>query len=240
MHSVSYITLPISLNDQPESYVVELILNQAIAKSKPQYIEHTSGGGKWTIAVLFISALLSISEFTRWWRGHEDHTFLVEKGVGHDLQVNMDIVVAMRCEDIHINVHDASGDRILAAQVLKSENTNWLQWVDSRLQHQLGKDKDGGVVTGEGWQVHDHDEGFGEEHVHDIIATARRSKKWAKTPKIKGVPKEGNSCRVFGSLILNKVQGDFHITARGHGYREWSDMGKHLDHTGMLSLDAKR
>ncbi|TXC85859.1 hypothetical protein FS847_35425, partial [Streptomyces sp. ISID311] len=36
-----------------------------------------------------------------------------------------------------------------------------------------------------------------------------------------------DSCRVYGSLELNKVQGDFHITARGHGYME---MGAHLEH----------
>ncbi len=38
------------------------------------------------------------------------------------------------------------------------------------------------------------------------------------TPKLKGLDED--SCRIFGSLDLNKVQGDFHITARGHGYME--------------------
>lgn len=139
------------------------------------------------------------------------------------------MVVAMRCPDIHINVHDASGDRIHAAQVLKSENTNWLQWTDKSGQHQFGKDTNGGVLTGAGYA--DHDEGFGEEHVHDIIYSAKRSSKWAKTPKIRGQPKDGNSCRIYGSLVLNKVQGDFHITARGHGYSDW--FGQHLDHTNF-------
>jgi hypothetical protein len=32
----------------------------------------------------------------------------------------------------------------------------------------------------------------------------------------------------------NKVQGDFHITARGHGYME---MGQHLDHSGKHGFD---
>jgi len=187
--------------------------------------------------MLVISALLTLGELARWWRGHEDHTFLVEKGVGHDLQINLDMVVAMRCPDIHVNVQDASGDRILAATVLKTELTNWLQWVDAKQQHQLGRDADGRVMSGEGWQNHDNDEGFGEEHVHDIVASARRTAKWARTPKIRGEPRDGDSCRIFGSLLLNKVQGDFHITARGHGYFELGMPG-HLDHSSMYTLSG--
>jgi hypothetical protein len=41
-----------------------------------------------------------------------------------------------------------------------------------------------------------------------------------------------NACRIYGSLEGNKVQGDFHITARGHGYRE---VGAHLDHSCMYT-----
>ncbi len=154
----------------------------------------------------------------------------MEKGVGHDLQINLDVVIPMQCGDLHINVQDAAGDRILAADKLKKDATNWRQWVDNRGMHRLGRDKEGRVVTGEGYL--EHEEGFGEEHVHDIIAVAGSgTKKFSKTPKIKGrVP---DSCRIFGSLDVNKVQGDFHITARGHGYQEF---GAHLDHNGMSPL----
>jgi len=37
----------------------------------------------------------------------------------------------------------------------------------------------------------------------------------------------GSSCRIYGSMGVNRVQGDFHITAKGHGY--WED-GAHVDH----------
>jgi len=176
--------------------------------------------------MLIISSFLIFSELSRWWRGYETHTFAVEKGIGHDLQINLDIVVPMQCPDIHINVQDAAGDRILAGEMLKKEPTNWRQWVDASGMHRLGKDSDGKIDTGEGF----HDEGFGEEHVHDIIASTRKQK-FAKTPRLKWGPPGGDSCRIFGSLEVNKVQGDFHLTARGHGYQEF---GAHLDHTGMF------
>jgi hypothetical protein len=204
-----------------------------LAKAKPQYTTHTSSGGKWTVAMALISFLLFFTELSRWWRGTEQHTFAVEKGVSHILPINLDIVIRMRCRDIHINVQDAAGDRILAGEKLTRDPTSWAQWVDGKGVHKLGRDEHGHVVTGEGYMagggvVTEHDEGFGEEHVHDIVALGRKRAKWSKTPKLWGRP--ADSCRVFGTLELNKVQGDFHITARGHGYME---MGEHLDHKGM-------
>lgn len=201
----------------------------APAKAKPQYVTRTAGGGKWTVAMAAISFFLFWTEVGRWWRGSETHTFAVEKGIGHGMQINLDIVVRMHCNDLHINVQDAAGDRILAASMLKRDKTNWSQWVDSKGIHRLGRDSKGKIVTGEGWQ---EEEGFGEEHVHDIIAIGKKRAKWAKTPRLWG---EDDSCRIYGNLDVNRVQGDFHITARGHGYMEF---GEHLDHDGRLhSID---
>lgn len=209
----------------------QTLLRRSLAKSKPQYVQRTAGGGKWTVAMIFISVVLAWTELSRWWRGSETHTFAVEKGVSHVLNINLDIVIRMRCPDLHINVQDAAGDRILAASLLKRDPTNWSQWVDNRGIHKLGRDASGAVNTGEGYTSGVHEEGFGEEHVHDIVSLGRRKARWGKTPRLWGT--EGDSCRVYGSLELNKVQGDFHITARGHGYMEF---GEHLDHNCKLSL----
>jgi hypothetical protein len=81
--------------------------------------------------------------------------------------------------------------------------------------------------------------GFGEyreEDVHNYLGAARATKKWAKTPRL---PKHAftDSCRIYGSMEGNKVQGDFHITARGHGYME---MGQHLDHSGKHGIGGSR
>ncbi|OTA70208.1 DUF1692-domain-containing protein [Hypoxylon sp. EC38] len=210
-------------DDEPEpgSFVRAF---DAFPKSKPQYVTRTSGGGKWTVVMTVVSCILLWSELARWWRGEETHTFAVEKGVSHSMQINLDIVVKMKCKDLHVNVQDAAGDRILAASRLQEDATNWGQWVDAKGVHRLGRDSQGRVVTGSGW----HDEGFGEEHVHDIVAMGRKKARWAKTPRLWGA--EADSCRIYGSLDLNKVQGDFHITARGHGYAE---AGQHLDHNAF-------
>ncbi|KAI1810283.1 DUF1692-domain-containing protein [Poronia punctata] len=211
-------------HDEPEpgSFVRAF---DAFPKAKPQYVTRTSGGGKWTIVMIILSAVLFWSELARWWQGEEDHTFSVEKGVGHNMQINMDIVVRMPCKDLHVNVQDASGDRILAGTKLKEDPTLWSQWVDNKGVHKLGRDSEGRVDTKHGW--HEHDEGFGEAHVHDIVAMGRRKARWAKTPGLSRGARP-NSCRIYGSLDVNRVQGDFHITARGHGYAEPGS--QHLDH----------
>ncbi|KAK4138858.1 DUF1692-domain-containing protein [Trichocladium antarcticum] len=204
----------------------------AFPKAKPQYVTRTAGGGKWTLAVTVIAAVLLWTELARWWRGAEQHTFAVEKGVAHTLDVNIDIVLHMRCADLHVNVQDAAGDRILAADRLTHDPTRWAHWVDGKGVRRLGRDAEGRVVTGEGFTTTggapQHDEGFGEEHVHDIVALGKKKARWGKTPRLWMA--EPDSCRIYGSLELNKVQGDFHITARGHGY---TGSGGHLDHTAF-------
>jgi len=120
----------------------------------------------------------------------------------------------MRCPDLHFNVQDASGDRILAGDLLRRDATDWEQWVDAKGVHRLHS---GGAAAGEAEE---------EQHVDDVLALGKRGRKFAKTPRVRG---EGRACRVYGSLEGNKVQGDFHITARGHGYMEF---GEHLDHSG--------
>lgn len=127
----------------------------------------------------------------------------------------------MRCADLHVNMQDAAGDRTLAGDLLRKDPTSWQQWGkgSNRGAHELGKGQDEGVP---GWEdLWD---------VHDQLGAARKKKKFPKTPRVRGPV---DACRIYGSLEGNKVQGDFHITARGHGYMEF---GEHLDHSGECLL----
>ncbi|KAI6856635.1 DUF1692-domain-containing protein [Hortaea werneckii] len=204
----------------------------AFPKTKPSYTQQTSSGGKWTIFLVVASIWLATTELGRWWKGDTTHEFSVEQGVGHDLQINLDVVVAMKCEDLHVNVQDASGDRILAGHALKKDQTTWAQWQGDRRRHTLKASKKERLSPDSPPDLSGYP-GFGgeykEEDVHDYLGAAKKSKKFAKTPRI---PKreQADSCRIFGSMHGNKVQGDFHITARGHGYMEF---GQHLDHNAF-------
>ncbi|KAF2774343.1 DUF1692-domain-containing protein [Teratosphaeria nubilosa] len=190
-------------------------------KTKPSYTERTQTGGVLTILLMAASLWLASTEVVRWWAGTTTHEYAVEQGIGHDLQINLDVIVRMRCEDLHVNVQDASGDRILASEALRKDNTVWNLWTGPKVAQQLMKlQRDDMKKHGE----------YEEEDVHDYLGAARRrGKKFGKTPRVpKG--RVADSCRVYGSLHGNKVQGDFHITARGHGYMEF---GQHLDHSNF-------
>ena len=188
------------------------------AKTKPSYTRRTSVGGYTTLVLLAFSAFLSLSELLRWYHGHETHLFSVEKGISHQLQINLDIVVPMLCNDLHVNVQDASGDRVLAGDMLSKDPTAWRQWSHISGTHRLADQQ---------WVIEEER----DTHAGHVLGEVGglRQRKWKKTPK-RARGEKMESCRIYGSLDVNKVQADFHITARGHGYIE---LGEHLDHNSM-------
>lgn len=199
-----------------------------IAKTKPSYTTPTQRGGQWTILILVICTIFGFTELKTWWRGTEQHHFSVEKGISHQLKLNLDIVVNMPCDTLRVNIQDASGDRILAGDLLTREETSWALWMQKR-----NYETHDGIHE---YQTLSHEDGNRlskqeeDAHVHHVLGEVRRNpwRKFPKGPRMRW-GEEPDSCRIYGSLEGNKVQGDFQITARGHGYRE---MGSHLDHSG--------
>jgi hypothetical protein len=191
-----------------------------IAKTKKTYLVQGRNSSAWTVTLILTCIWLAWTETSRWFTGTTTQTFSVEKGVSHDMQINLDVIIAMRCADLHVNMQDAAGDRTLAGDLLRKDATSWAQWTGKNAErgtHELGQ----GIS--EEWKD--------EQDVHEHLGK-KQKKKFTKTPRIRG---ETDSCRIFGSLDGNKVQGDFHITARGHGYMEF---GEHLDHNCKSPLCA--
>ena len=222
-----------------ESKTAGLRSFDAFPKTKPTYTSATSRGGQWTLAVFILCTLLTFTELKTWWYGTETHHFSVEQGVGRELQLNLDIVVAMKCEDIHVNVQDASMDRIMAGDLLSKENTNYVAWASrassskGHYKHNTqGENFDSFADTQTNADLRRLKALEEDSHVGHVLGHMREStsqKKFQKSPKLKS-GEQVDACRIFGSLEGNKVQGDFHITARGHGYLEPGGH-KHLDHS---------
>ncbi|KAL5333358.1 endoplasmic reticulum vesicle transporter-domain-containing protein [Aspergillus crustosus] len=199
----------------------------AFPKTKPSYTTPSRRGGQWTVIILLICTVFSLTEFRTWLKGTEAHHFTVEKGVSHDLQLNLDAVIHMPCDTLHINIQDAAGDRVLASEMLKKEPTSWNLWMDKRNYESYGGGKEYQTLSREDERrIAAQEE---DAHARHVLSELRRNptKKFAKGPKLRRGEKV-DSCRVYGSLEGNKVQGDFHITARGHGYQ---DGMQHLDHS---------
>jgi hypothetical protein len=135
----------------------------------------------------------------------------------------------MPCDTLHVNIQDASGDRILAGELLKKDPTSWKLWMDKRNYETHGGNHEYGTLGKEdAGRLEAQEE---DVHVRHVLGEVRRNprRKFPKGPKLRRGDSV-DSCRIYGSLEGNKVQGDFHITARGHGYM---DRGGHLDHGSM-------
>jgi hypothetical protein len=73
----------------------------AFPKVHQSYIHsRSSKGGIVSIAMFVIVTILFWTEVVTWWRGTEVMKVSVERGVGHGMQLNIDITVAMACEGI--------------------------------------------------------------------------------------------------------------------------------------------
>lgn len=225
--------LDLSLDMNPFSAERKTASNSVLAKTKPSYAERTTRGGQFTLALVILSILLSLSELQNWWVGAESHHFSVERGVSHELQINLDIVVAMRCEDLHVNVQDAAGDRIMAGELLRKDHTVWALWAGEEGKR---KRRTRGTLNQPDLERQEREEE--DQHVGHVIGHMKEGgKKFAKSPRLRR-GETSDSCRIYGSLEGNKVQGDFHITARGHGYVEWGM--EHLDHQGRFADSLKK
>ena len=123
-----------------------------------------------------------------------------------------------------MNVQDAMQDRILAGELLAREDVLF----DDGGAHQLYQQQPGGGSAVER-----------EQHVYEVLRKGgkkggfKSGRKGGLFAALSGgaggvgSAGSGSSCRIYGSMGVNRVQGDFHITAKGHGY--WED-GAHVDH----------
>ncbi|EEP75394.1 conserved hypothetical protein [Uncinocarpus reesii 1704] len=205
----------------------------AFPKTKPTYTTASRRGGQWTVFIFLFCGSLVFSELVSWYRGTENHHFSVEKGVSQEIQINLDMVVHMPCEALRMNMQDAVGDFILAAELLHKDDTSWDAW-----NRELNYASKGGSPQYQTLNAEDDTrlaEQEEDQHVGHVLGEVRRSwkRKFPKGPKLKSKDAM-DSCRIYGSLEGNKVQGNFHITARGLGY--WDPSGFHLEGLNFTHL----
>lgn len=155
--------------------------------------ERTTRGAVFSVILTLSLVYLFITEFTWYLGGYESHHFEVAKEIHDHLAINVDITIAMPCEDVAVNVQDVTGDRILAGDALKKQKVHW----DESGSHHLDA-------------AHQQADAY---NLQKVIKSAR--KKSFKKGKER---KNGRACRVYGTLEVHHVQGDFHITAEGVGY----------------------
>lgn len=188
----------------------------AFPKVPDTYQETSTSGGTVSILVFLFLTILVISEFSYYSATVKEYTFGVDTDADHKLKINIDITVAMECDDLGADVLDLSGSSIDTQTQLKMEPTyfklskNQKQWLAAL--HLARGNREGYRTIND---VHDMNVMFGKS-----MPTYMPEK---DNKEFEG--DDFNSCRVHGSIEVNKVAGNFHFTAgksiphpRGHAH----------------------
>ncbi|KAG9297372.1 hypothetical protein G9A89_009456 [Geosiphon pyriformis] len=154
----------------------------------------THGGLVTTLVSIFLWLLIS-SEFRDYLRVSQAYEFLVDQNINHGLQINVDVTVNTPCLVLTVDLLDIAGERVHVASELELVPAKF----EVRTAHRVGEMVDGPLdvhqmVKDAAWKQNGL---FPDEAVHE---------------------NELSACRIFGTFEVNKVTGNLHITAVGHGY----------------------
>ncbi|KAK9710929.1 hypothetical protein K7432_008141 [Basidiobolus ranarum] len=174
----------------------------AFPKVDEGYQRRSKSGGFLSFVITLVLLYLLQSEIREYWAVKQDFEFLVDQGIQHTMQVNLDIYVPMECENLTVDVLDAAG---ATSHVKRMLNVSPAYLAFSSLGKRTSYEESD------------------EIDVHQIIRESHQEKRQG----IKN-EQEYNACRVTGSMEVNKVAGNLHITALGHGYG-----GAHVDHEAL-------
>lgn len=180
-----------------DSFAQRVRTFDAFPKVSSEHTVRSQRGGYSTLLTIFCGLLILWIEIGGFLGGYVDEQFEVDHEIKQELQINLDILVAMPCEFLHTNALDITKDKYLAGETLNFEGMNFLLPTSFRINsdeyHPGNQDLD--TVMGESLKAEFR------------VSGARINE---------GAP----ACHIFGSIPVNHVKGEFHITAKGFGYRD--------------------
>jgi len=201
---------PTNVQETVQNVVQEL---DAFVKVEEHYVEQSLLGAVVYIVTWILAIALIYIEF--WYFFNPDHTFkfVPDKEFSGYVDINVDLTVAMPCETIGADILDSTYQNTFSFGRLKEEPT-WFEL--DRLQR---KHFD---------SIKTFNEYLREEYhsLQDLLWNSGQSSLFGELPKRRTEPNEPyDACRIHGVMSLNKVEGNFHITAgksvpllRGHAH----------------------
>ncbi|CAH6718618.1 ER-derived vesicles protein Erv41p [[Candida] jaroonii] len=169
----------------------------AFPKVDSQHTVRSDRGGFSTILTVFLTLVIIWIEIGGFLGGYVDHQFIVDDQIRTNLLINIDMLVAMPCDFIHTNVVDITDDRFLAGETLNFEGTRFFLPEMFKINNENTE-----------YETPDLDHVMQENLRAEFSIEGQRMNQ--------GAP----ACHIFGSIPVNQVSGEFHITAKGFGYRD--------------------
>ncbi|KAF9337899.1 hypothetical protein BG006_001886 [Podila minutissima] len=176
----------------------------AFPKVESGFVRRTGSGGILTLVVSAVLCILVMGEMKEYMTTRNDYRFLVDPLVHHRVNINLDITVAMPCDALSLDLRDIADVQLHLSDKVQKIPTHFTLGSSSYADHIRSRPL----------------------NVQKLIKAASRT---ASLEKAKNNPDEKfDACRIAGSFEANKLSGNMHITAVGHGYA-----GVHIDHKVM-------
>jgi hypothetical protein len=126
--------------------------------------------------------------------GYIDHQYSVDEVIRSTLNLNVDILVNMPCKYLDANIRDITEDRNMAEEILNFEGVR---------------------VPPHFWQMASSEKDTISPDIDIVLSNSLEADFYTKGQRTNlDLP----VCRIYGTIPINRVQGDFHITAEGYGY----------------------
>ena len=168
----------------------------AFPKVAQDYQETSTSGGTVSILVFLFIGILVISEVIYYMQTDIIYRYEVDKDADHKIRINIDMTVAMDCEDIGADVLDVSGTSIPTDNHLKMEpaffkmSTKQFDWWNAFKQFRK------------------FDEGYRslkELSQMSLIFGRALPTYIPEVDKKEFADKDHDSCRIYGNIEVNKV-----------------------------------
>ncbi|KAL7313575.1 hypothetical protein PS15m_007310 [Mucor circinelloides] len=161
----------------------------AFPKVEDDNQQRSEKGGLLTVLVALCLCLLTMSEFSDYRKIQTNYKFLVDSSIDTKMQINIDTTIAMPCPSLMVHVVDATGQRTRLTDDLKLIPAEFSARTATKYR-----------------QIDD------PKYIHEIIQAAS-GKQYNHE-----IANDMGACRLYGSLNVNKVASNLHITSDGHGY----------------------
>jgi len=190
----------------------------AFPKIPETYVEQTVTGAYVAIITFFLVLVMIYSECNYYFWPALKFRFAPDADMTSKLKFNVDMTVAMPCDLIGADILDKTNQNAFTFGRLREEPTWWELDPAQRIHFE---------------EVQRLNQYLREEYhqLQDILWTSGYSRLYADLPERKIPPDTPHdACRVHGSLTLNKVAGNFHVTAG----KVLPIMGAHAHMTGFM------
>ncbi|CAB0005666.1 unnamed protein product [Nesidiocoris tenuis] len=168
---------------------------------KDDFIQRSPVGGIVSIVAYVIICSVIFFEIRYYWDSDVAFHFVPDTDMHAKLKVNVDITVAMPCYSIDADIIDSTDENFRVFGVLEEEDA-WFEMSEKQRAH---FDDIRYFNTYLREEMH---------AVNELLWKQAHSFQPASVPKHEILPSQKpDACRIFGSLELNKVAGNFHVAA---------------------------